>query len=79
MRQEILLDARSVMEAEPLAPNGVPVANSSHLDSNVTRTLDQAALEDVASQRQLVRRSSVLLPFIFGFAAAWIARQFKVI
>jgi len=68
---------------EPLAPSGVPVAQTIRTD--ITRTLDQAALEEAIAESETMleqaqaTRPGFLMPFIIGFAAAWAARQFKVI
>ena len=73
--------AWTVAPPQPLSPSGTPIADVGQLATDVT-AFNQAAIEEafesagVASSR---RPAGFLLPFIVGFAAAWIARQWKVI
>jgi len=71
-------------EGPVLAPSGMPVADVPLVETDVT-AIDQAALEEAlaAPGSDIVtnpfKRSGFLMPFIVGFAAAWIARQWKVL
>jgi hypothetical protein len=64
-----------------IAPSGMPVADIPMVETDVT-AIDQAALEEALATAETVtnpfNRTGFLMPFIVGFAAAWVARQLKV-
>ena len=64
---------------QPLSPAGTPIADVLQMATDVT-AFNQAAIEDAFDSPGVrTRPAGFLLPFIIGFGAAWIARQWKVI
>jgi hypothetical protein len=64
---------------QPLSPSGTPIADVVQMATDVT-AFNQAAIEDAFDSPGVrTRPAGFLLPFIIGFGAAWIARQWKVI
>mgnify|MGYP003665083481 CR=1 FL=1 len=66
---------------QPLAPSGTPIADVANIETDVT-AIDQAAVEEAFESTGKVittRPTGFILPFIIGFGAAWIARQWKVL
>jgi hypothetical protein len=68
---------------QAFAPSGVPIADVANIETDVT-AIDQAAVEEAFESpgsdivANPFRRGGFLMPFIVGFAAAWVARQWKV-
>lgn len=65
-------------QIEVIAPSGVPIADVPSVETDVT-AIDQAAVEEAFTDNVAPRPPGLLIPFIIGFGAAWVARELKVL
>jgi hypothetical protein len=69
-------------QVAPIAPSGLLIADVGNVQTDQL-AVDQAAVEEAFAETAAAASSrkpgGFLMPFIIGFAAAWIARQWKVI
>jgi hypothetical protein len=64
-----------------IAPSGLLIADVGNVETDLL-AVDQAAVEEAYAETAAAssrKPGGFLVPFIIGFAAAWIARQWKVI